>query len=211
MRGTKLQTRSETGYGLLFRLDTIAKQLAPGTAVVLPLHPTRHAHSRSGGTKSGTRVTKGVDKTAHHTVAQAGITQGYRNTGLILRPTSVLPHASVGSHIAGGEHARRHDRLPIVAAMKSRKSDRRNIATAVYGHFAPHLTSCTAVTAVERNARCMIAPQIAGRIVPLARKHRGRETGEVGRGSRSETAGNPFGASTECGHAQGVTMGALIE
>lgn len=211
MRGAKLQTRSETGYGLLFRLDTIAKQSAPGTAVVLPLHPTRHAHSRSGGTKSGTRMTKGIDETAHHTVAQAGIAQGYRNTGLILCPTAVLSHASVGSHIAGSEHARRHDRLPIVATMKSRKSDRRNIATAVYGHFAPHLTSCTAVTAVERNARCMIAPQIAGRIVPLARKHRGRETGEVGRGSHSETAGNPFGASTECGHAQGVTMGALIE
>ena len=211
MRGAKLQTRSETGNGLLFRLHTIAQQSAPGSAVVFPLHPTRHAHSRSCRTKSWTRVTKSIDKTAQNTVAQAGIAQGQRNAGLILCPTAVLAHASVGSHIAGGEYARRHDRLPIVTTMKPRKSDRRNVATAVYCHFSPHLASCTAVTAVERNARCVIAPQIAGRIVPLARKHRGRKTGEVGRGSRSETAGNPFGTRTERGHAQGVTMGALIE
>ena len=156
-------------------------------------------------------MAKSVDKTAQNTIAQAGIAQGQRNTGLILCPIAILSHASVGSHIAGSEHARRHDRLPIVTAMKPCKSDRRNVATAVYGHFAPHLASCTGVSAVERNARCVIAPQIAGGIGPLARKHRGRETGEVGRGSRSETAGNPFGASTDCGHAQGVTMSALIE
>ena len=150
MRGAKLQTRSETGDGLLFRLHTIAKQSAPGSAVVFPLHPTRHAHRRSCRTKSGTRVTKSIDKTAENTVAQAGITQGYRNTDLILRPTAVLPHASIGGHIAGSEHARRHDRLPIVSTMKPCKSDRRNVATAVYCHFSPHLASCTAVTAVER-------------------------------------------------------------
>ena len=76
MCGAKLQTRSETGYGLLLRLHTIAKQSAPDSAVVLPLHPTRQAHSRCGGTKGGTRVTKSVDKTAQNTVAQTGIAQG---------------------------------------------------------------------------------------------------------------------------------------
>ena len=109
MCSAKLQTRSETGNGLLFRLHTIAQQSVPGSAVVFPLHPGRHAHRRSCRTKSGTRVTKCIDKTAENTVAQAGIAQGQRNAGLILRPTAVLAHASIGGHIAGGEHTHRHD------------------------------------------------------------------------------------------------------
>ena len=125
MRRTKLQVWRKAGNGLLFAFHPIAEQLSPRPAAVFPLQAGRYTDGGSGGTKGGTRMTKGIDETANLTIAKTGIAHGAGNTDFILCAIPILSDTRIRRDIGGRECSQRENCLPTITSMKPRKSDGR--------------------------------------------------------------------------------------